>query len=318
MEAAGKDCEEETLQTAFKKLRVDAESVPAPTSASETSRTPPRSSLDTGTKPKLGCLKENWHGVRKTSRGSSRTQRRRRSKSPILQPSKFTYCSSVSAASLSPPSVCLKHSPVEPVGGSSGLAQKEFLASCSSRHTSTVFGSAAAAYESRITSSPSVQDVAGNRESGSETEDGSDCRVHKTPDRTDFRALSELHSSATEEPSCSICSCSEKSGQEGAAAVTRESECSCQVGRSGWREVAVYSFTGLRSVISECEQNLDKSPRTLGASTPPSLASGSPRSCSEQARAYVDDITIEDLSGYMEYYLYIPKKMSHMAEMMYT
>lgn len=32
----------------------------------------------------------------------------------------------------------------------------------------------------------------------------------------------------------------------------------------------------------------------------------------------MDDVTIEDLSGYMEYYLYIPKKMSHMAEMMYT
>ncbi|KAJ0023959.1 hypothetical protein NQD34_003858 [Periophthalmus magnuspinnatus] len=112
MEAGGKECEEETLQTAFKKLRVDAESLSGAVSASEavTQRSASRACLDTnGAKPKLVCQKDNWHGcTRKTSRGASRTQRRRRSKSPILQPPKFTYCSSATAAALSPSSGCLK------------------------------------------------------------------------------------------------------------------------------------------------------------------------------------------------------------------
>ncbi|XP_054707099.1 uncharacterized protein LOC129216908 [Uloborus diversus] len=31
-----------------------------------------------------------------------------------------------------------------------------------------------------------------------------------------------------------------------------------------------------------------------------------------------DDITVDELAGYFENFVYIPKKMSHMAEMMYT
>lgn len=143
----------------------------------------------------------------------------------------------------------------------------------------------------------------------------------------DFKALSELHCStnATQTPCCCPKQRSTCYSQE-AKIPSSESQCECQSGHHGWQGMEVYSFTGLRNVISECEHSLQShsdASRTHNANTVSSassspLVSGSPRSCSEQARSYVDDITIEDLSGYMEYYLYIPKKMSHMAEMMYT
>lgn len=54
---------------------------------------------------------------------------------------------------------------------------------------------------------------------------------------------------------------------------------------------------------------------------PPALASQS-TSCSQQARmspsAPLSDITINELAGYFDTFVHIPKKMSQMAEMMYT
>ncbi|KAK2861535.1 hypothetical protein Q5P01_001068 [Channa striata] len=378
MEAGGKDCEEETLQTAFKKLRVDAESLPGAVSVSEVlaPRAASRAGPDTvGAKPKLSCPKDNWHGcMRKTSRGASRTQRRRRSKSPILHPPKFTYCSTAAASALSTSSGCLKHQRLavpdaaEPLAAVDGRAasvaaqpSKEELSSSptTSRISSLVFGSCTG-YETPIgaaVSSASLQempssittvassrldggrsrDVQLNEETGPETsacsgeESGTGApRRSGLAEAADFRALSELHSSGCTEGPHIPCTCAQRSssGSQEESRAGGESQCQCQSYRQGWHGVEVYSFTGLRDVISECERGLPghgDTSRTLAssssaatASSPSSSSSGSPRSCSEQARAYVDDITIEDLSGYMEYYLYIPKKMSHMAEMMYT
>ncbi|XP_028302214.1 oxidative stress-responsive serine-rich protein 1 [Gouania willdenowi] len=252
MEAGGKDSEEETLQTAFKKLRVDAERA---VSVCEGSRGTSRVCLENnGTKPKLSCTKDTWHGcTRKSSRGVCRSQRRRRSKSPILHPPRFTYCSSSSA--LSPSGGRLKPADIAlPVEG------KEVL--------------------SLVTETPSSLDAVGNANPLFGSCIGKD---KDSSDLSDFATLSDSSHVAEARPDLS--------------------------------SVEVYSFTGLRRVVSECERSREAS-RTLSGGV--SAAGGAARSCSEQARGFVDDVTIEDLSGYMEYYLYIPKKMSHMAEMMYT
>lgn len=311
--------------------------------------------------------------MRKTSRGASRTQRRRRSKSPILHPPKFTYCSTAAASALSTSSGCLKHhhlavpEPVELHPAVSGItassaalpAQNELSSSATTSHISPlVFGSCASkeTHIGGVVSSTSLQeipavistvatssrqdegssgDVHSSEESGPEksacsgAESGAGAPWRSGPaETTDFRALSQLYSSSSVDGPHIPCSCAQRksSGSQEEGRPGADSQCQCQSHHQAWHGVEVYSFTGLRDVISECEMSLpshEDVPRTLGtnsnaAAASPPLSSGSPRSCSEQARAYVDDITIEDLSGYMEYYLYIPKKMSHMAEMMYT
>lgn len=64
-----------------------------------------------------------------------------------------------------------------------------------------------------------------------------------------------------------------------------------------------------------------ENPSTGASTTGPScplhpVRSTLPCSCSQQAR--MDDLSVDELAGYFEDFVYIPKKMSSMAEMMYT
>ncbi|KAM9296113.1 oxidative stress-responsive serine-rich protein 1 [Gastrophryne carolinensis] len=262
MESEARDGDEENLQSAFKKLRVDAGGSPASLPAADggTSRACARPSLE-DTKPKvLSSLKDSWHGSsRKTTRGSARTPRRRRSKSPVLHPAKFTHCSAKTPGITQLKGLC-----DAPPPDSGGVAIARPAPSTAAHPPSgTLINSGT--YRNFSSPEPDAQD---------------------TPPVVGPRPPSDF-------------------GAVGAAG----KDCQCE----NWSNMRVYSFSGLRDMLSECEKEQPR-PRTRGSAP----SSGSPRSCSEQARASVDDVTIEDLAGYMEYYLYIPKKMSHMAEMMYT
>ncbi|XP_056606683.1 oxidative stress-responsive serine-rich protein 1 [Triplophysa dalaica] len=300
VEKVEKECEDDTLQTAFKKLRVDAESSTTPVRVSETlaSRLVSRGSPE-GAKSKMGSSKENWLGcTRKSSRGGVRSQRRRRSKSPILHPPKFTYCSK-----MSPPPGHLKHkTPPEPDDPSTslGISVKKEVPFSAPR--STVFGMAHLPTPNVLESARLSPRMPSDDETASENR----------PTLGSAHAAREVgEGNAAPSDFQSLCKT-----QEGSQCPCGQTECQC----ADWQGVGVYSFTGLRDVISECERRMPGPQDTSTTRTYTGTSTGtssSPRSCSEQARAPVDDITIEDLSGYMEYYLYIPK-MTHMAEMMYT
>ncbi|KAG8447150.1 hypothetical protein GDO86_014564 [Hymenochirus boettgeri] len=283
MESESKDGDDDNLQSAFKKLRVDAESC---SNNGYNPRKPIRPALE-DTKPKvLGSLKECWHGSsRKTTRGVVRTPRRRRSKSPVLHPPKFTHCSAKP-----PPSSQLKHKSLQEGGVSVGSSvasdlSKSILNAGVYRRLCV---EPSGASSSETTSETVKANVPITVVSASNLKDG---------DPSDFQSVSKLNAAVK-------CTCDDK-------------ECQCK----NWQDMEVYSFSGLRDMLTECEKTAKEDfTQSLQNRTQPSAngTSGSPRSCSEQARVSVDDVTIEDLAGYMEYYLYIPKKMSHMAEMMYT
>ena len=226
--------------------------------------------------------------VRKPSRGSARVPRRRRSKSPVLHPPKFTYCN---------------------MKANNQLKHKTQSDTSKSNVSSDIFVTA---------------------EHGTKDRHGS--RLEPSDDRTEpleaFTAEEPLEKSREDCPALSSSfetslRCSQTSDFQSLSMLSNGKQCPCTDKKcqcKQWRTMEVYSFSGLRSVLSECEKAvLGVHARSRQNRSPCGTASsGSPRSCSEQARAFVDDVTIEDLSGYMEYYLYIPKKMSHMAEMMYT
>ncbi|XP_019736286.1 oxidative stress-responsive serine-rich protein 1 isoform X1 [Hippocampus comes] len=285
MAPGGPEHEEETLQTAFKKLRVDADRALTAPGVPESPRVTAR---DPGpSKAKHGASKDNWHGscMRKASRGASRTQRRRRSKSPILHPPRFTY-----SATPPPAGVLKKRTELSPT-------------------SSGGFGAVpTGAAPRRLAATVPPSELPGKDQSSSGT-----IREKDDADTTDFGLLSKRRG-------CSgLCACSHTDGDPKAweGASSGAAPCCCASKTDAWSGTGAYSFTGLRDVISECERHGGPRPpptRTAGLAHSPA----SPRSCSSQALVSVDDVTMEDLAGYMEFYLYIPKKMSHMAEMMYT
>ncbi|KAM3922730.1 oxidative stress-responsive serine-rich protein 1 [Leptodactylus fuscus] len=289
MESEAKDGEEENLQSAFKKLRVDAEGCTASLCGadSSSSRSCGRATLEDAKPKVLGSLKESWHGSsRKTTRGAGRTPRRRRSKSPVLHPPKFTHCSTKTTCSsqLKHKSLC---DAVE--GGASGSRPAVSDPSGTTINGYKRFG----LDTSRLSTSETTSQM-GKTDSSIPLEPSGNA---KTSLPSDFHSVSKLSTAAK-------CTCN-------------GSDCQCD----NWQNMEVYSFSGLRDMLTECEKTVKEDyPQSLQnrTQTAGNGSSGSPRSCSEQARASVDDVTIEDLAGYMEYYLYIPKKMSHMAEMMYT
>ena len=294
MKTEAKDGEEESLQTAFKKLRVDAAGSTASLSIGE--GTSPRAlvrAVADETKPKNACTsKETWHGsMKKPSRGAVRTQRRRRSKSPILHPPKFIHCSTKSQSTCN--QLVHKGQIDAPADGSAFgiLVPKEARA-----HERCSVASDIGQKRDGVGSPGAsvAQPTSVNTQENSPTAISLVFEASlKTEELSDFRSVSKLNKN-------NPCACVDKA---------------CQCKR--WQDMEVYKFSGLQNTFT-----LASDRRTVAEdhsqSLPSRTPSSSPRSCSEQARAFVDDVTIEDLSGYMEYYLYIPKKMSHMAEMMYT
>lgn len=288
MESEAKDGDEDNLQSAFKKLRVDAEGCTALLCGADgpSSRSCGRATLEDAKPKVLGSLKESWHGSsRKSTRGTGRTPRRRRSKSPVLHPPKFTHCSAKTSCSSQ-----LKHKSLADAAEGGAAGSRPAVTDPSS--STTISGYKRFGLEPSGVSSSETAPQAGKTDSSISPEP--DAKT-KSSLPSDFHSVSKLSAAAT-------CTCD-------------GSDCQCD----NWQNMEVYSFSGLRDMLTECEKtakedySLQNRTQTAG-----NASSGSPRSCSEQARASVDDVTIEDLAGYMEYYLYIPKKMSHMAEMMYT
>ncbi|XP_015279705.1 PREDICTED: oxidative stress-responsive serine-rich protein 1 [Gekko japonicus] len=279
---------EENLQAAFKKLKVDAEGSTATLPVNEL--TPLRSLARTTdeTKPKnVGASKESWHCcLRKPLRGTART-RRRRSKSPILHPPKFIHCST-QTSSCSQPASKNSTNPSESSPGADMPAPKEFS---KVEQSSYLLSNADPRQNGAEQSAASTVEMLKNKPEGGAV--SLPTAILKATDLADFQSLSKGSKG-------NLCACTDKT-------------CQCQQ----WQDMKVYTFPDLHNSLPSAPErttHMQDNSQVLPSRTP----SSSLRSCSEQARANVDDVTIEDLSGYMEYFLHIPKKMSHMAEMMYT
>ncbi|XP_034021794.1 oxidative stress-responsive serine-rich protein 1 [Thalassophryne amazonica] len=280
---AGSSDGEESLQIAFKKLKVDPESLPGVVSVSEPRVNPWSSHDSSSVKPKLSSPKDNRRGcMRKSSRGVSRNQRRRRSKSPILRSPIFTYCSTMETSAVS--------------AHAGGVSAQKVLFSSGIPGCSGAGMSSTSLQEVPCGINPVTPTFTHSLSSTEEhTREGAG--PPQKPEPAGFTDLGKRYNSEREEDKPPAGQC---------------------LHQHPVQEVKdVFSFTGLHNALS-CERTLPSYEDSSRTHSTAALAPSLSRSCSEQARACVDDFNIEDLCGYMEYYLYIPKEMSTMAEMMYT
>ncbi|XP_061421282.1 oxidative stress-responsive serine-rich protein 1 [Lethenteron reissneri] len=278
---------EDGLQAAFKRLRVDAEQ------EKKTNGSGQDCSIQSIAPPLSPTALENRQ--RRPCRSNRARPRRRRSKSPILHPPKFTY---FSAAAPKAKTFFVRNGRLEPyphvgehrdVGLANENAKLETATADYVAVKPDVTVPNVVADESCLTASKFI-------DANSKYVSTIDGKVFEAPA---LQSLPDFHRLSVDSTLGALTS-AEGDGSE------------------------VYSFTGLREAISSTESK----PEDSSASSPKKRSRSShscstspvplpPSSCSEQARV-VDDTTIEDLSGYLELYLYLPKKMSSMAEMMYT
>lgn len=227
--------------------------------------------------------------MKKPLRGVVRTQRCRWSKSPILDPPRFVHCSSKATTCsqlISKESADVSESCSDlDVPISKGFATTE----PASHALSDVDGK----QTSNEPSGKSTVDLPKSKPENGPTGVTLPTTVLKATDLSDLESVSEQIKG-------SLC-----------ARVNKACQC------KRWQNMKVCMFSELQNssqLAHERAANVEDNSQPFPSRTPCSYI----MSCSEQARAYVDDVSMEDLSGYMECFLFIPKKMSHMAEMMYT
>ncbi|XP_015685268.1 oxidative stress-responsive serine-rich protein 1-like [Protobothrops mucrosquamatus] len=276
---------EENLQAAFKKLRVDSERSTAslPVSEGASPQTFVENTDESKVKMTLGS-KESWHWcLKKPLRGTIRTQRHRRSKSPVLHPPKFIHCTKQMPSCSQP----IHKNLTDAFQSNKDLdVPKKFSENELGSHPLEFGKKESDVKDSEASMIGIPKNISENIGSVLPTE------ILKVSDLSDFQSVSEQNKG-------NFCACV-------------KNECQCKQ----WQNLNVYMFSDIQNSlqgVSERAAHVQDSSQLTSR-----ISSSSLKSCSEQARAHVDDVTIEDLSGYMEYFLHIPKEMSHMAEMMYT
>ncbi|XP_034269750.1 oxidative stress-responsive serine-rich protein 1-like [Pantherophis guttatus] len=276
---------EENLGAAFKKLRVDSERSTAslPVSEGASSQTLVESTDESKVKMTFGS-KESWHWcLRKPLKGTIRTQRCRRPKSPVLHPPKFIHCTKQMPSC----NQSMHKNLTDAFQSNKDLdVPKKFSENELGNHPLELGKKESVVKDSEASMIGIPKNISENIGSVLPTE------ILKVSDLSDFQSVSEQNQG-------NFCACV-------------KNECQCKQ----WQNLNVYMFSDIQNslqCVSERAAHVQNNPQLTSR-----ISSSSLKSCSEQARAHVDDVTIEDLSGYMEYFLHIPKEMSHMAEMMYT